>query len=133
MPARRRPQTQLELPATRGDVSRAAAIAELSAEEREGAIVGQLVGWFETSARDLPWRRRRDPYAVWLSEIMLQQTRVETVVPYFERFLAKYPDIGALSAAPLDEVLSLWSGLGYYRRARQLYAAAREVTLRYGG
>src|SRR5262249_2371378 len=78
-------------------------------------------------------RRRRDAYAVWLSEIMLQQTRVETVVPYFERFLAKYPTVMALAAADLDEVLSLWSGLGYYRRARQLYATAREVTERYGG
>ncbi|MFT3773252.1 MAG: A/G-specific adenine glycosylase [Minicystis sp.] len=92
-----------------------------------------LGAWFDRSARDLPWRRDRRPYAVWLSEIMLQQTRVETVIPYFERFLQRYPDVGALAAAQLDDVLHLWSGLGYYRRARQLHAAAREVTERYGG
>lgn len=100
---------------------------------RDAEIVRALGTWFDRVARDLPWRRDRRPYAVWLSEIMLQQTRVETVVPYFDRFLARYPDVGALSAADLDDVLHLWSGLGYYRRARQLHAAAREVTLRYGG
>lgn len=101
--------------------------------ERDRAIARKLGAWFDASARDLPWRRDRRPYAVWLSEIMLQQTRVETVIPYFERFLARYPDVGALAAAELDDVLHLWSGLGYYRRARQLHAAAREVTARYGG
>src|SRR4051812_43553601 len=102
-------------------------------EERDGAIARQLAGWFAVAARDLPWRRRRDPYAVWLSEIMLQQTRVETVVPYFERFLGRFPRVEELAAAPLDDVLALWSGLGYYRRARELYACAREVTTRSGG
>jgi A/G-specific adenine glycosylase len=124
---------QLELPGTRAEQGREAAIAAMSTEARDEALARELGAWFDEVARDLPWRRRRDPYAVWLSEIMLQQTRVETVVPYFERFVARYPDVRALSAAPIDEVLSLWSGLGYYRRARQLYATAREVTDRYGG
>jgi A/G-specific adenine glycosylase len=101
--------------------------------ERDAAIARDLCAWFDGAARDLPWRRRREPYAVWLSEVMLQQTRVETVVPYFERFLARYPDVTALARADLDDVLSLWSGLGYYRRARELHLCAREVTERYGG
>jgi A/G-specific adenine glycosylase len=105
----------------------------LAGEARDLEIARALAAWFEAEARDLPWRRGRTPYAVWLSEIMLQQTRVETVVPYFERFLRAYPDVGALAAAPIDDVLHLWSGLGYYRRARQLHATAREVTTRYGG
>ncbi|APR76535.1 A/G-specific adenine glycosylase [Minicystis rosea] len=109
----------------------AAAPMDPAARDRE--IARALGAWFDASARDLPWRRDRRPYAVWLSEIMLQQTRVETVIPYFERFLQRYPDVGALAAAELDDVLHLWSGLGYYRRARQLHAAAREVTERYGG
>ena len=133
MPPRKRPDAQLDLLAARADPGRAAVIASLTNAQRDDAIVGQLVAWFELVARDLPWRRRRDPYAVWLSEIMLQQTRVETVVPYFERFLRRFPDVEALAGAELDEVLKLWSGLGYYRRARVLYATAREVTTRYGG
>jgi A/G-specific adenine glycosylase len=86
-----------------------------------------LLAWFDRHRRSLPWRRTLDPYPVWLSEIMLQQTRVETVIPYFERFLSRFPTIEALAAASLEEVLSLWSGLGYYRRARQLHAAAVAV------
>src|SRR5215475_14109285 len=85
----------------------------------------RLVLWFNRNARDLPWRRTKDPYAVWLSEIMLQQTQVETVKPYFERFLKQLPTISALAAADEHEVLRLWEGLGYYRRARQLLAAAK--------
>lgn len=100
---------------------------------RDEAIVAQLGAWFDAGARDLPWRRDRRPYAVWLSEVMLQQTRVETVIPYFHRFLERFPDVEALASAPIDDVLHLWSGLGYYRRARQLHAAAREVATRYGG
>ena len=100
---------------------------------RDAAIRRALGAWYDASARDLPWRRTRDPYAIWLSEIMLQQTRVDTVIPYFERFLGRFPSVEALAAAPIDEVLSQWSGLGYYRRARQLHVAAREVTERYGG
>lgn len=93
----------------------------------------RLLAWYDVARRDLPWRRRTRPWAVWVSEIMLQQTRVETVVPYFERFLARFPDPAALAAAPLEEALALWSGLGYYRRCRQLHAAAREVVARGGG
>jgi A/G-specific adenine glycosylase len=87
-----------------------------------------LLAWYEGARRDLPWRRTRDPYAVWLSEVMLQQTRVETVIPYYERFLARWPTVHALADAPLDDVLTMWSGLGYYRRARMLHAAAQQVT-----
>ena len=86
-----------------------------------------LLRWYDAHRRDLPWRRTRDPYRVWVSEVMLQQTRVETVLPYYERFVARFPDVGALAAAPVDEVVAAWSGLGYYRRARQMHAAARQV------
>ncbi|MCA9171216.1 MAG: hypothetical protein KDB23_26265, partial [Planctomycetales bacterium] len=84
-----------------------------------------MLRWFDAHARDLPWRRDRDPYAVWVSEVMLQQTQVATVRPYFERFLSRYPTIADLAAADEHELLRLWEGLGYYRRARQLLAAAR--------
>lgn len=92
-----------------------------------------LLSWFERLARDLPWRRTRDPYRIWLSEVMLQQTRVETVTPYYRRFLAAFPDVAALARAPLEEVLRRWSGLGYYSRARSLHAAARIVAGARGG
>ncbi len=105
----------------------------LSAEDRDRALAHALSAWFERSARDLPWRRSRAPYAVLVSEIMLQQTRVDTVVPYFQRFLERFPDVRALAGAEIDDVLHLWSGLGYYRRARQLHATAREVAARHGG
>jgi A/G-specific adenine glycosylase len=86
-----------------------------------------LLAWYERARRDLPWRESADPYRIWLSEIMLQQTRVETVIPYFQRFIDRFPDVGSLAEAEIDEVLRLWSGLGYYRRARQLHAAARQI------
>lgn len=94
---------------------------------------GALLRWYDRHKRDLPWRRTRDPYAIWVSEIMLQQTRVETVVPYWQRFLERFPTAGALAEASEDEVMSAWSGLGYYRRARLLHAGVREVVARYGG
>ncbi len=97
------------------------------------ALHNALIGWFEANREDLPWRRRRDPYAVWLSEIMLQQTRVETVIPYYERFLARFPTVEALAAAPLDEVLKLWEGLGYYSRARNLHRAAQQIVREWDG
>lgn len=100
---------------------------------RDDALRRALAAWFERARRDLPWRRERSPYAVWLSEVMLQQTRVATVVPYFERFVARWPTLEALAAAPLDDVLAEWSGLGYYRRARALHAGVREVVARFGG
>jgi A/G-specific adenine glycosylase len=92
-----------------------------------------LLGWYRRSHRDMPWRQLRDPYAIWVSEIMLQQTRVDTVKAYFERFMARFPTVAALAAAPADAVLELWSGLGYYARARNLHAAAAEIVARYGG
>ena len=85
----------------------------------------QLLAWYRRHKRDLPWRRTSDPYAVWVSEIMLQQTQVATVIPYFERFLAAFPTIRALAAADERDVLRHWEGLGYYRRARQMHLAAR--------
>src|SRR2546425_1251291 len=84
----------------------------------------QLLGWFRQFQRDLPWRRTKDPYRIWLSEIMLQQTRVAAAIPYYERFLQRFPDVHSLAGAPEDEVLRLWSGLGYYSRARKLQKAA---------
>jgi A/G-specific adenine glycosylase len=92
-----------------------------------------LVAWYGRNARELPWRGTRDPYAVWLSEIMLQQTQVETVKPYFLRFMAALPSIAALAAADEQQVLRLWEGLGYYRRARQLHQAARQVVAEHAG
>ncbi len=84
----------------------------------------QLLAWFHTHKRDLPWRRTRDPYAIWISEIMLQQTRVAAVIPYYERFLERFPDFNALADAPEPELLSYWAGLGYYYRARNMKLAA---------
>ncbi|MFV8749064.1 A/G-specific adenine glycosylase [Nannocystaceae bacterium ST9] len=97
------------------------------------AIARALTGWFEANARDLPWRRTRDPYAIWVSEVMLQQTRVETVEGYWGRFLARFPDLASLAAADEQEVLGQWSGLGYYRRARLLHRGARHVRDELGG
>lgn len=93
----------------------------------------KLLRWYDAAARDLPWRHTRDPYAIWVSEVMLQQTRVETVIPYYRRFLNSFPTPVALAEADEDAVLSHWSGLGYYRRARLLHAGVREVVARYGG
>ncbi|HWE27974.1 MAG TPA: A/G-specific adenine glycosylase [Polyangia bacterium] len=101
--------------------------------DRDVNIRRGLVRWFASHKRDMPWRRTRDPYAVWVSEIMLQQTRVETVTPYFTRWMARFPTVRALAEAPLDDVLSHWAGLGYYARARNLHAAARDVVGDYGG
>ena len=92
-----------------------------------GALRARLLAWYRADRRDLPWRRTRDPYAIWISESMLQQTRVETVIPYYERFLARFPDVASLARADLDDVLALWTGLGYYSRARNLHRAAREL------
>jgi len=94
----------------------------------------KVVRWQRLHGRhDLPWQRSRDPYSIWLSEVMLQQTRVDTVLPYFERFLGRFPDVAALARAPLGGVLRLWSGLGYYARARHLHAAARQIVRACGG
>ena len=92
-----------------------------------------LLRWYDAHRRSLPWRGVRDPYVTWVSEIMLQQTRVETVIPYFERFLRDYPDVAALAAADEAGVLKHWEGLGYYSRARNLLAGARQVAAEHGG
>lgn len=96
-----------------------------------------LLSWYDRSRRDLPWRaapgERADPYSVWLSEIMLQQTTVEAVKPYFHAFLARWPSVAALAAAPLEEVMKAWAGLGYYARARNLHACAQQVAFERGG
>src|SRR5579859_269719 len=97
------------------------------------AFQRDLLAWFALAAADLPWRRTGDPYRIWLSEIMLQQTQVATVIPYYERFLSAFPGIEALAAAPLDRVLKLWEGLGYYSRARNMHRAAQCVVQDYGG
>ncbi|HLH03657.1 MAG TPA: A/G-specific adenine glycosylase [Bryobacteraceae bacterium] len=86
-----------------------------------------LLGWFERHRRDLPWRRTRDPYAIWISEIMLQQTRVAAVIPYYERFLSRFPNVAALADAPEQDLLAYWAGLGYYHRARNLQKAAQAI------
>ena len=92
-----------------------------------------LLHWFANSQRDLPWRRNRDPYRIWISEIMLQQTRVAAVIPYFEKFCAQFPDVRALAEAPEDEVLRTWSGLGYYSRAKNLQVAAKQIIREHTG
>jgi A/G-specific adenine glycosylase len=97
------------------------------------AIVSALLKWMESSRRNLPWRQHRDPYAVWVSEIMLQQTRAETVAPYFERWMLRFPDIRSLATAPLEDVLKAWEGLGYYTRARNLHRAALQVVVQNEG
>ena len=98
-----------------------------------GRLRAGLLAWYARARRDLPWRRTRDPYAVWISETMLQQTRVDTVIPYYERFLRELPTLGHLAEAPEEQVLTLWSGLGYYRRARMLHAAAKQASLAHAG
>ncbi len=98
-----------------------------------GELVPLLLDWFAANARDLPWRRTLDPYAVWISEVMLQQTQVKTVVPYWERWLGEFPDIRSLADAPEERVLKLWEGLGYYSRARNLQKAAKILAGSHGG
>lgn len=94
----------------------------------------RLLAWYTIHQRDLPWRHApRDAYRIWISEILLQQTQVLTVIPYYERFLARFPTVGALAAAPIDDVLKAWEGAGYYARARNLHRAAQEVVARFGG
>jgi A/G-specific adenine glycosylase len=95
--------------------------------------IESLRRWFEESKRDLPWRQAASPYAVWVSEVMLQQTQVGVVIPYFERWMNRFPTINDLAEADIDEVIKMWEGLGYYSRARQLHAGAREVVETWGG
>lgn len=101
---------------------------------KNAAQTGQmLTAWYIKNKRDLPWRNTRDPYAIWISEIMLQQTRVDTVLEYYRRFLLCFPDVFTLAAADEEEVLSLWQGLGYYSRARNLHQASRVIVEKYSG
>lgn len=97
------------------------------------SLAAKLLDWYQLNARDLPWRGHPDPYAVWVSEIMLQQTRVETVIPYFQRWMEQFPTITTLAEASQREVLAAWEGLGYYSRARNLQRAAQMVVREYGG
>lgn len=92
-----------------------------------------LLNWYRANRRELPWRKNKDPYRIWVSEIMLQQTRVDAAIPYYERFMERFPTLESLADAPEEEVLKLWEGLGYYSRARNLHAAVREVREKYGG
>ncbi len=114
------PSTAAAAPSTRGD-------------RVLKRLVPALLDWFAASARELPWRRTRDAYAIWISEVMLQQTQVKTVIPYWERWMAELPDAAALARAPEARVLKLWEGLGYYSRARNLQKAARIITEKFGG
>jgi A/G-specific adenine glycosylase len=100
---------------------------------RRRTVAPRLLSWFDRNQRDLPWRRDRDPYRIWVSEVMLQQTQVATVLAYFERFLARFPTPADLAAASEHDVLLLWEGLGYYRRARDLHGAARIIVAEHAG
>src|ERR1700680_4374989 len=102
-------------------------MARALAISRVSAMRSRLLLWYRKNKRDLPWRRSRDPYRIWISEIMLQQTRVAAVIPYYEQFLARFPDVGALASAPEQVVLAAWAGLGYYSRARNLQRASKKV------
>lgn len=112
--AKRKPAIEVELPPA-------------TSPARAKRIRSKLLAWYDAHKRDLPWRRSRDPYAIWISETMLQQTRVETVIPYYEKFLARFPDIEALATADRDDVYERWAGLGYYSRARNLHSAAQQM------
>lgn len=101
--------------------------------QQQRFFVQELLQWFKANKRDLPWRRTQNPYHIWVSEIMLQQTRVDTVIPFYERFISLFPTVQALAEASEEEVLKAWEGLGYYSRARNLQHAVREVHEQYGG
>ena len=93
----------------------------------------ELVEWFNREKRDLPWRHTTDPYKIWVSEVMLQQTRVDTVIPYYNRFIEKFPKPEIFAYAPEEDILKMWEGLGYYSRVRNLQSGVREVVETYGG
>src|SRR5687768_10854498 len=116
-----------------GDMDRRTEKREILVPSWRTLLTRKLLAWFDRSARDLPWRRTSDLYAIWISEVMLQQTQVATVIAYFERFLHRFPDVGSLAAADEQQVLRLWEGLGYYRRARQLHAAAKVIVAEHSG
>lgn len=103
------------------------------AEEDLQDLAGRILTWYALNQRKLPWRKTRNPYHIWVSEVMLQQTQVETVIPYYNRFLSRFPTVQALASASLDDVLKIWENMGYYARARHLHAAAEEIVERFGG
>src|SRR5882672_9484467 len=107
--------------------------AALRDRRKTAHLVPALLTWFARNARDLPWRRTLDPYAIWVSEIMLQQTQVKTVIPYWQRWMRQWPTVQALALTKPDQVLKLWEGLGYYARARNLQTAARQILRTHGG
>lgn len=108
-------------------------IPESSVQDRISFLHIHLLAWYKKFKRDLPWRRTKDPYRIWVSEVMLQQTRVETVIDYYQRFTKKFPTIDSLSKANEHDVLKQWQGLGYYRRAKLIHRAAKEVSKKYNG
>lgn len=126
---RRSPRARPSATATASPSSAAAP----APSERELALAAALLAWFAAAKRALPWRERYDPYAVWIAEMMLQQTQVDTVLPYYRRWMERFPTVAAVAAAPLETVLKAWEGLGYYSRARNLHRAARAVVERHGG
>jgi len=106
---------------------------DIVTERLRQQIQERLLAWSRAHRRHLPWRGERDPYRIWVSEVMLQQTRVETVIPYYRHFLSQFPTLPSLAEAELDEVLKAWEGLGYYARARNLHRAAQQVMENHGG
>jgi len=92
-----------------------------------------LLAWYHQNARDLPWRRTRDPYKIWISEVMLQQTTVQAVIPYFEKWIKLYPTVVAVAETPIEEILNTWQGLGYYQRARNIHKAAQVICATHKG
>src|SRR5882757_5880708 len=99
----------------------------MKSSRKTAALISALLKWFAVNARDLPWRRTNDPYAIWVSEIMLQQTQVKTVIPFWERWLRELPTIEAAAKAPSAKIHKLWEGLGYYTRVRNLQKAAQQI------
>ena len=115
------------------DAGSGSSAASLPLASEKQAFRTELLKWYERERREMPWRRTDDPYRIWISEVMLQQTRVDQAQPYYERFVDAFPDVHALADAEQDDVLRLWEGLGYYSRARNLHAAARQVVSEFGG
>src|SRR5271157_4742290 len=103
------------------------------AEKIKSLLNRQLLTWYRRNQRSLPWRKTSDPYRIWISEIMLQQTRVDMVIPYYHRFLKAFPTVASLARAPLQKVLKAWENLGYYSRARNIHAAARIIVEKFAG
>ena len=101
--------------------------------DRQHKLVSELHAWFRKNKRDFPWRKTGDPYLIWISEVMLQQTQAKTAAPYYERWIVEFPTVESLARAPLSKVLKLWEGLGYYTRARNIHRAAKTIMERYHG